>query len=526
MNNSYIYNYKVDDSHPFDIKRINNACDFYAPKTVLVELPNTKGISSYMIRQLRDNVHIRIAGGYDEKHLRDYANTIWKDENYSETTQEFMYEAVIYSRNETIRILEQLEKLDRGILKSWTPIQQIIYTYDYLKKDVMYDPKYKTHKAREVRSLRGLLTKKTVCAGYSLMFKEVMDRHNIKCEFAIGNGHAWNIINLDGRKYPIDLTWDNEEFRAGNLNSLEWLTKSPFEFSLDHQPFSHEETQDYVYTLSRFDPKQIENIWLYMGINRQNTYRNTTFLVNRGNKQGRCLISTVGKENREGKDYYKYFYMEILPNGQKAKPRIFYSETNISRIVDAKEFGQIISQEEISAVINGLLSKKNIDDSLFKGTQYLGDVRKGYKNGRMQYISKISEIQKPPHIIRQFENNCRTFLRNDGTFLIAQKLKESNLSGVKLYRYELFELIGKNGYDVVKRNTVFTEDNLLEDTRSEIPNILLDRRRLDRKEKESGGYIGYYDNIRGKVIDYSLNRFFNPDVSRDINTPNEKPKYL
>ena len=51
----------------------------------------------------------------------------------------------------------------------------------------MYEPKSERMSDSSVRSLRGLISKNTVCAGYALILKEFMDRSNIKCEYVEGH---------------------------------------------------------------------------------------------------------------------------------------------------------------------------------------------------------------------------------------------------------------------------------------------------------------------------------------------------
>ena len=50
----YNYQYKITFklNEPFDIKHIKNVCNQYPNSKILVEVQNTKGITSSMIRQL------------------------------------------------------------------------------------------------------------------------------------------------------------------------------------------------------------------------------------------------------------------------------------------------------------------------------------------------------------------------------------------------------------------------------------------------------------------------------------------
>ena len=133
----YDYQYKITFglNEPFDINYVKGMCKKYKDAKILIEVQNTKGITSSMIKQLNPNVAIRIAGGYDKDRIARYG----KDLNWSSN---YYYEAVIYSRNETIQILEAMERIEAGINENWSDIQKLIYIYDRLKREIMYDPKF------------------------------------------------------------------------------------------------------------------------------------------------------------------------------------------------------------------------------------------------------------------------------------------------------------------------------------------------------------------------------------------------
>ncbi|MCW5520507.1 hypothetical protein J1N09_11690 [Aureitalea sp. L0-47] len=72
-----------------------------------------------------------------------------------------------------------------------------------------------------------LKTKKAVCHGYSMLFKELCDQLGIPCKIVRGFGksflsdiasefesnHAWNIVTIDDEDYLVDSTWG-----AGYMN--------------------------------------------------------------------------------------------------------------------------------------------------------------------------------------------------------------------------------------------------------------------------------------------------------------------
>ena len=107
------YQYKItfDYNEPLDIDFINNVCKKYPNKNILVEVKNTKGITSSELKNLNSSVKIRVSGGYDEQRVK-----INKGKQYKTgETGEYYENSVIYTRNELIKILEEIEYIERGI---------------------------------------------------------------------------------------------------------------------------------------------------------------------------------------------------------------------------------------------------------------------------------------------------------------------------------------------------------------------------------------------------------------------------
>ncbi len=524
----YNYQYKITFklNEPFDVKFVNDVCNQHSNSRILVEVQNTKGITSSMIRQLSPNIAVRIAGAYDEERIAKY-----KGRNFgNEDVEAYYYDSVIYSRNECVKILEEIEDIEYGLNRNWSDIQKLVYIYDRLKSGIMYDPKHEQKFSRETRSLRGLLTKQTICAGYSLIFKEFMDRNNIKCEFARGgivsgkvSGHAWNIVTIDGKKYPIDLTWDNTAFRKGIFNSFDWLGADLATFIERHHPAPEEKTQDYEHTLSQFDPQLIKQIYNQIGAGRARNYQSTTYYGTR--KDGsRFIVAQIGNNTINNKDYYRYYYVEIAKDGKKQLPLILYSETNVTHLINSKKYGKPIPPKYEEAVEEILFSKENIADSIAKKTYYIGKVRKDNAGNGVTLVTSPQEIQKPEDQRNLFVYPTRRFTRSDGSVFIAQQMfdKPRNANGVKVMRYDIFEMVTENGNEVLRKNTVFTERNFFKDTRQSMVDEYLSRGRLDRKVSEAGGYIGYYDANGTKVYNPDLVKYFSTSKKIDLASISKK----
>ena len=114
-------------------------------------------------------------------------------------------------------------------------VQNTTYTY-VRKKEGFGSPKYTPYGV--------LLDHKAVCQGYAEAFELLCACCNIKCYVVTGqatnkkgtDGHAWNIVELDGNWYHVDVTWDDpvpEKYQNGI--SHEYFNVSDEFISQDHE---------------------------------------------------------------------------------------------------------------------------------------------------------------------------------------------------------------------------------------------------------------------------------------------------
>ncbi len=188
--------YKIDGIlNDEDIAKINA----FKNKTLLI-LENTRGISSQIMAKITSNrVFFSVKGGLDYENKEKY-----KDSSYKERTY--------LSPKGLKKIVEYFEYNESQINPNWTDLQKCMFLYNALVADMEYSEKYDDVLKNGVaeRSLNGILFNKLVCSGFALVYKEMLDRLNIKCHYQNQRGiHSFNIIELDGKFYGVDPTWDN-----------------------------------------------------------------------------------------------------------------------------------------------------------------------------------------------------------------------------------------------------------------------------------------------------------------------------
>lgn len=91
--------------------------------------------------------------------------------------------------------------------------------HDYLIANVTYDQE---HFANEIQGLPNpdeephyiestLLDGMAVCSGYASSFRAFMELHGIHTEYVYNLDHGWNIVEIDGKWYHVDVTWDDTD---------------------------------------------------------------------------------------------------------------------------------------------------------------------------------------------------------------------------------------------------------------------------------------------------------------------------
>lgn len=84
-----------------------------------------------------------------------------------------------------------------------------------------------TGKPDELRNLYGaLVQKKSVCAGYAIAYQYLLQKLGIEAitvtgDCIEGGPHAWNIINMEGKYYHVDVTWGDGSNTDPDKNRVE-----------------------------------------------------------------------------------------------------------------------------------------------------------------------------------------------------------------------------------------------------------------------------------------------------------------
>lgn len=181
-----------------------------AEKNSSVVLKNTAGQSVDIIKHLSPNVRIQVIGGYDGQ----------KKKKYNEAR---IQARTFYSPSEMCDIITKFEEYEEGIDQTWSDFEKAVYIYKKFAETIVYEED-NGNKSRNLNAILG----KAVCAGYSSIFKEAMDRLGIECDIINEpRVHTWNAIKFGDKWYPLDLTWDANNIQNKGIDKLVWFGQNP-----------------------------------------------------------------------------------------------------------------------------------------------------------------------------------------------------------------------------------------------------------------------------------------------------------
>ncbi len=208
----------------------------------MIVVNNTKELEQrYNLYNIPDEENVMVLGGLVNK------------QKYN---REIYMRRITYTGRQIKQIIKQMQEIESAIPDSWNNWQKAKYIYEILGNNIEYNRNEEDYKTQQPSNLTVILSRKAICAGYSLLYKEMMDRQGIPCDYIRGIAtnragktarHAWNVLQIDGQAFPIDLTWDSGYMQTGETE-LNYFG-CDLEFLQNHIPDNDERAyQYYCYT--------------------------------------------------------------------------------------------------------------------------------------------------------------------------------------------------------------------------------------------------------------------------------------
>lgn len=243
----------------------------------------------------------------------EYSYTSYKTTGYiRKVTPNYYYaKSTINRRRE--ELISESDKLLLGISDSWSDVQKALYIHDKLALTMEYD------ESNEIRSAyEGIVTKKALCVSYAMSYKYLMDKAGIKCICVTSTemSHCWNMAEIDGEWYHIDVTWDDllPDYLGMASHDLFMLSDSKIgsaKMAHSNWRYSYNADSDiydnmfWISTEAQIIPVT-DNVWYYV-----DNYRGTLCRYSwSGNKSQDVL--TIGKNWNDGNGgIYNYCFSKL-----------------------------------------------------------------------------------------------------------------------------------------------------------------------------------------------------------------------
>ena len=188
--------------------------------------------------------------------LDDFPEIFWCDietEIYYEIIQMFHEEYVIlypeyeYSMEEIQEMKQEVEDETQECIRicqsKESDYEKVKYIYEYIIDTVTYMEESPNNQ----NMYSALVTKKSVCAGYAKATQYLLEQSGVVCATIGGEaidenkemiGHAWNLVQCDGKYYHVDTTWgdmDIEDEKEPYIRIYDYLCCSDADLAGTHQ---------------------------------------------------------------------------------------------------------------------------------------------------------------------------------------------------------------------------------------------------------------------------------------------------
>lgn len=262
------------------------------------------------------------------------------------------------------------ELMAAAVSEEMTPWQKAVSVHDYIILHTVYD-----EEALKNNGYDCLVYGSSACYGYSMLYMDVMNRLGIPCQIVVcydtgdGYGHAWNVVQLDGQWYHVDLTWDDPLPDLAGFVSHRNLLKTDEEFRTDTHDFEWDALVETAETPFEADD-YLEEIYSGLclvdadhGVYRMETW-DRNLIISRQLSTGHEIIlhKFDYKELDLGDGVYLYSTFGLCYwNG-----RIYFNTEDrvLSMLPDGKDVQQVYTLEEEGRYVMGCM----VDDGVLRVT--------------------------------------------------------------------------------------------------------------------------------------------------------------
>lgn len=270
----------------------------------------------------------------------------------------FNYSEMYLNQDEDNKRIKEI--LSQIITDDMYAHEKVKAIHDYIVKNFRYDTSYKNYYIKEM-----LDEGKGVCQAYSLLTYRMLSLANVPVKFIVGKadtgskieGHSWNMVNLGGYWFNLDVTWDDPIPDVKGRIKYKYYMLTDDVFRKNHMP-----SKLYTY------PSANKNYYEYLNEFAQNE---SNLIKNKTNDGVNIKI----------RDSYVDFtstgQVPVVLKGRTLVPiravfeQLGYDvsydiETSTATITDGETIVSIISNNDI-ALVNGVEKKMDVCATVLNG---------------------------------------------------------------------------------------------------------------------------------------------------------------
>ena len=216
-----------NNKNGFTLKKINYADYGPAIKNAIVALTYDKPIYFWVTNGYDTTYYDRVGTTNDQIDFTFRNYEYW---DYTMSPEKYMAE-----------LQREVDKAVALAKKYKDPFEQAVFVHDYLVHHAEYDYDALEESEKTIHAASSeyiysaygcLVNKKTVCSGYAEAFQLIMNGLGVNTTVVVGDAggpHEWNAIELGGKMYYVDVTWDDSD-RKNDSGVFIYTDDSEYEY--------------------------------------------------------------------------------------------------------------------------------------------------------------------------------------------------------------------------------------------------------------------------------------------------------